>query len=125
MSEIIDWTREVQALKRQITNIEQAAGQGVVPSEAIADLRGAVDHCRTALWGAAMASTNPEYSSAAAILNARLTRVQEMCDRIVEEVVAGRVCVGTPGLSRFLVTLTATEQYVRAILEESASIRSG
>ncbi len=123
MTETFDWVREAQALKARLGSIEQAAGQGVIPPEALLELRSAVDHCRVALW-MATTSNNTEFGSTAAILGARLSRVQEMCDRIVEEVVAGRVGAETPGLGRFVATLGATEQYVRSLLEQSAATQS-
>ena len=124
MTETSDWKREAQAVKTQLGVIERAAVEGVIPPDAIAEVRGAVDHCRTTLWAAATASSSTESGRAAAILAARMARVQEMCDRIVEQVAAGRVWMGTAGLGRFVASLDATERCIRLLLEESASAQS-
>ena len=120
MAETTDWLREAKAVRAQLENIERAAVDGNVSPEAIAEVKSAVDHCRTALW-AATAAGDAESVRTAALLAARLARVQEMCDRIVDEVAAGRVWVGTPGLGRFVATLDLTERCVRALLEDSAA----
>lgn len=125
MTESIDWLRETQALKAQLANIERVAVEGEIPPEAIAEVRSAVDHCRTTLWAAATASSSTESARAAAILAARMARVQEMCNRIVEQVAAGHVWMGTAGLGRFVASLDATERCIRLLLEESASAQSG
>jgi hypothetical protein len=122
VTETVDWMRETQALKAQLGIIERAAVEGVIPPEAIVEVRSAVDHCRITLWAAANASSNT--GRTAAILAARMARVQEMCDRIVEQVAAGRVWMGTAGLGRFVATLDATERCVRSLLEESAAAQS-
>ena len=124
MTESMDWVRETQALKAQLANIERVAVDGAIPPEAIAEVRSAVDHCRTTLWAAASASSSTESERAAALLAARMTRVQEMCDRIVEQVAAGHVWMGTAGLGRFVASLDATERCMRLLLEESASAQS-
>ena len=121
MTGTTDWLREAKTVKAQLENIERAALDGIVPAEAIAEVKGAVDHCRTTLWSAVTASSDAESARTAALLAARLARVQEMCDRIVEEVAAGRVWVGTPGLGRFVATLDVTERCVRSLLEETAA----
>jgi len=122
--EVMDWITRAQALNSELAKIEEAAANGSIPSEAITKMRHGVDHCRTALWAAVVGSSQSECESKAAILASRLARVQEMCNRIVEEVAAGRIWLGTPGLGRFVATLEATEKYVRSLLEESDSAQS-
>ena len=117
----IDWSFETQTVKARLSSIEKAAVAGEISAEVIGEIRSAVDHCRTTLWGATAAITNATQGAAAVLLTARLLRVQEMCDRIVEEVRVGRVWMGTPGLAAFVTTLTATEQCVRTLLEQSAA----
>ena len=123
MTEAIDWNARARALTVELAEFESAAGQALIPAEAMAAMRRGVDHCRTALWAVSIQGSS-EYESMAAILAARLARVQEMCNRIVEEIAAGRVWVGTPGLGRFVATLEATERYVKTLLEASASAQS-
>jgi len=122
VTETTDWMREAQAAKTQLGVIERAAVEGVIPPEAMTDVKSAVDHCRTTLWAAATAlSSDADSARMAAILAARLARVEEMCNRIVEEVAAGHIWMGTAGLGRFVATLDATERCIRSLLEESAS----
>lgn len=121
MTEATDWLLEAKAVRAQLAKIERAAVDGGVPAEAIAEVKSAVDHCRTTLWSASIAAGDAESVRTAALLAARLARVQEMCDRIVDEVAAGRVWVGTPGLGRFVATLDVTERCVRALLDDSAA----
>ena len=125
MTETTDWMREVQAVKTHLGAIERAAVEGTIPTEAIAEIKSAVDHCRTTLWAAVTAAASDADSArTATILAARLARVEEMCNRIVEEVAAGHIWVGTAGLGRFVATLDVTERCVKALLEESASSQS-
>jgi hypothetical protein len=125
VTEPVDWSREAQAVEAQLGLIEQAAVEGVIPPEAMTAVKSAVDHCRTTLWAAATASSSDADSArTAAILAARLARVEEMCNRIVEEVAKGHIWVGTAGLGRFVATLDVTERCIKALLQESASARS-
>ncbi len=121
MTESCDWVLETKTLKAQLANIERAAVEGVIALEAIAEVRSAVDRCRTTLYAAATASCSTESERAAALLAARMARVQEMCGRIVEQVAAGQVWMGTAGLGRFVASLDATERCLRQLLEESGS----
>ncbi len=125
MTETVDWIREAQTLKSQLGAIERAAVEALIPPETIADLRGAVDHCRTALWDVVVASSDEGSGREAVILASRLSRIQEMCSRVVDGIAAGRVWAGTPGLGRFLATLDVTERCVKSLLEESAAPQSG
>jgi len=126
VTETIDWVRETQVIKTQLANFERAAVEGVIPPEAITEVKSAVDHCRTTRWAVVTASSSDADSArTAAILAARLARVEEMCNRIVEEVAAGHIWVGTSGLGRFVATLDVTERCVKALLAESASAQSG
>ena len=124
MTESCDWVQESKTLRGQLSNIERGAVEGVIPPEAIAEVRSAVDHCRTTLFAAATASCSTESQRAAAILAARMARVQEMCGRIVEQVASGEVWMGTAGLGRFVAALDATERTLRQLLEESAPPQS-
>ena len=123
MTESTDWNARAEALVQELARVEQAASEARIPYEPLGQMRRGVDHCRTALWAAATAPLGTEYEAAAAVLAARLVRVEEMCHRIVEEIAAGRVWVGTPGLAKFLVSLEATEKFVRPLIEEADSAR--
>ena len=125
MTETMDWVTKAQALKAELLNIEQAAGQGRIPLEAMEEMRRGVDHCRNTLWDVVIAAGNAEHARDAAILAARLVRIQEMCERIVEAIATGRVWTGTPGLGRFLASLEATERSVKALFEDSAASHGG
>lgn len=119
MTGTIDWNVRAEALKGELASVENAAAAGQVAAEAMSELKRAVDHCRTALWAATITSSDAQHASDAALLAARFVRVQEMCERIVEAVAAGRIWTGTPGLGRFLASLEATERTVRPLLDES------
>jgi hypothetical protein len=122
VTETTDWMREAQAIKAHLSSIERAAVEGKIPPEPMTTIKGAVDHCRTTLWAVVTAAASDADSArTATILAARLARVEEMCNRIVEEVAAGHIWVGTAGLGRFVATLDVTERCVRALLEESVS----
>lgn len=121
MTEAVEWGTRARALKDELASIEQGAERALIPPDAMEGMRRAVDHCRMALWAAAVTASDAANAGEAAILAARLVRVQEMCERIVEAIAAGRVWAGTPGLGRFLASLEATERSVKPLLEESAS----
>ncbi len=121
MTEPMEWVARAQALKKEMASIEQAATQGDVPLEVIADMRPGVDHCRNTFWDVVIASSKGDSGRDAAVLASRLSRIQEMCSRVVDEIVAGRVWSGTPGLARFVSALEETERRLKFLLEESGA----
>lgn len=123
MTEPMNWDTRAQALNAELASVEQAAVKALIPPEAIAQMRQGVDHCRNTLWDVLIASSKDESGRDAIILASRLSRIQEMCSRVVDEIVAGRMWSGTPGLALFVAALDETERRVRKLLEESTSSR--
>jgi ABC-type methionine transport system ATPase subunit len=114
-----DWATEVAQIKSSLAVIESAAASAVIPPALLAEVKSAVDHCRTTLWAVVLATTNDNYESTALILASRMQRVQEMCGRVQEDVTQGRMWKETPGLGRFVATLGETERSVRSLLDQS------
>ncbi len=116
-----DWSVRAQGLNADLRSIEEAAGHGQIPPDAIAEIRRAVDHCRNTLWDVVIATSKEGGGRDAVLLASRLSRIQEMCSRVVEEIAAGRVWSGTPGLARFVAALDETERRVNSLLHECAT----
>lgn len=118
----MDWSQEAWELRSRLSAIEGAANSAAIPAPILKELKSSVDHCRTALWAAALAAEENEgYQSTALILSARLQRIQEMCERIQDDIAHGRLWKETPGLGRFVATLGETERSVRSLIEQSAA----
>lgn len=118
----MDWSHEAWEMRSRLSAIETAANSASIPPTILKELKASVDHCRTALWAASLAVQDAEgYESTALILSARLQRIQEMCERIQDDVASGRLWKETPGLARFIAALGETERSVRALLEQSDS----
>lgn len=124
MMETVSWDVRARVLRQELASIERAAAAGHLSKEVISEMRPAVDRCRTSLWAAAIADTQSQSAAEAALLAARLVRVEEMCERIVEAIAKGNVWAGTPGLGRFLAALEATERTVKPLLDESVSAQT-
>ncbi len=118
----LDWVGRAETVKGELVAIERAATQSAIPPDVITQLRSAVDHCRTTLW--AVVTASGQEGREAAILAARLARIEEMCARVVDEIAAGRVWVGTPGLGRVVAALDETERRVKLLLKQSASVET-
>ncbi len=98
LQEGLDWTTEAQELTARLRAVETAATTASIPPQIMAELKSAVDHCRTALWATMVAPQSP-YESATAIIASRMTRVEEMCRRMIEDVTNGRIWRDTPGIA--------------------------
>ena len=117
----MDWSQEAWEMRSRLSAIESAANSASIPAPIVKELKAAVDHCRTALWAAALAAQDTEgYESTAIILSARMQRIQEMCARIQDDIAHGRVWKETPGLGRFVATLGETERCLRSLIDQSA-----
>lgn len=116
----MDWSHEAWEMRTRLSAIESAANSASIPPPIVKELKSAVDHCRTALWAASLAAQDGQgYESTALILSARLQRIQEMCERVKDDVAKGRIWRQTPGLGRFVDTLSETERLVRSLVEQA------
>jgi hypothetical protein len=109
-------------MRTRLSAIESAANSASIPAHIVKELKSAVDHCRTALWAASLAAQDTKgHEANALILASRLQRVQEMCQRVQDDISNGRVRKETPGLGRFVATLGETERCVRSLIDQSAA----
>jgi hypothetical protein len=118
----VDWSQEAWEMRSRLATIETAANSASIPAPVLKELKASVDHCRTALWAASLATQDAGgYQSTALILSARMQRLQEMCERLQDDVLNGHVWKETPGLARFVATLAETERQVRSISDQAAA----
>lgn len=115
----MDWSQEAWEMRTRLSAIEIAANSASIPAPILKELKASIDHCRTALWAASLAQQNEAGNqSTALILSARMQRIQEMCERLQEDVAKGVVWKETPGLSRCIAVLGRTERSIRSVLDQ-------
>lgn len=115
----IDWAAECERFKATVGSIDGAAAEAKIPPETLRQLKSVVDELRTNLWAALNATRGGPGENTSLILSMRLQRVQEMCDRVREDVAEGRVVQDIADLGRFVATLGEIERCVRSLLEQT------
>ena len=116
----VDWTAMVEAIKQRIADVENAANDGKLPPFVVSEVKSVVDHCRTTLWGVMVGTELDSREGYTAIVTARLQRIGEMCQRIQEDVAAGRIGSDTPGVATCYAFLVAAERALRALPKSAA-----
>lgn len=113
----------VETIKERIGEVETAAGEGRIPPDVATEVKSVVDHCRTTLWGVIAGASSDAQEAYTAIAAARLQRTGEMCQKIQEDVAAGRIGADTPGVSTCYAFLVSAEKALRALPKSAAAPR--
>ena len=123
MQTAVDWTAMVDTIKEQIAEVEAAANDGRIPPFVVSEIKSVVDHARTTLWGVIVGTEGDPHAGYTAIVTARLQRIGEMCQRIQEDVSAGRIGADTPGVSTCYAFLVGAEKALRALPKAAPAAR--
>ncbi len=113
MSDVL--IEHVRDLKEDLEKIERDL-QGVgLPSMLMDDFRRALDHLRNTLWAIATARDHNPAEVNRAVIQFRIQRTTEMCERIIGDIASQRIAVDTPNLIKLNSVLNEMHGSIRKL----------
>jgi len=94
-NQLVEHVREI---KEDLERIERELPEVGLPSLLLDDFRRALDHLRNTLWAISTASERKPGEINRAIVQFRIQRTTEMCERIIGDNASQRIAVDTPKL---------------------------
>lgn len=105
----------VRELKEDLERIERELPEVGLPSLLLDDFRRALDHLRNTLWAISTASEKRVGEVNRAIVQFRIQRTTEMCERIIGDISSQRIAVDTPNLIKLNSVLNEMHSSIRKL----------
>ena len=110
----------VRDLKEDLERIERELPEVGLPSLLLDDFRRALDHLRNTLWAISTAGDRNSAEVNRAIVQFRIQRTTEMCERIIGDITAQRIAVDTPNLIKLNSVLNEMHGSIRKLFSPGA-----
>ena len=112
-NQLVEHVREI---KEDLERIERELPEVGLPSLLLDDFRRALDHLRNTLWAISTASERKPGEINRAIVQFRIQRTTEMCERIIRRDIASqRIAVDTPNLIKLNSVLNEMHGSIRKL----------
>ena len=107
--------QHVRDIKEDLERIERELPETGLPALLLDDFRRALDHLRNTLWAISTARDKNANDVNRAIVQFRIQRTTEMCERIIGDIVSQRIAVDTPNLIKLNSVLNEMHGSIRKL----------
>jgi hypothetical protein len=117
-NQLVEHVREI---KEDLERIERELPEVGLPSLLLDDFRRALDHLRNTLWAISTASEKKPGEVNRAIVQFRIQRTTEMCERIIGDISSQRIAVDTPNLIKLNSVLNEMHGSIRKLFSPESA----
>ncbi|HMK28801.1 MAG TPA: hypothetical protein VK473_03885 [Terriglobales bacterium] len=109
------WVERVQELQRELEQVEKEVPTAGIPNVILDDFRRALDHLRNTIWAVTTVREKNAEQVTLAVVNSRIQRTAEMCERIMADIEASRIAMDSPNVVKLYTVLNLMHGRVRQL----------
>jgi hypothetical protein len=109
------WVEHMQALQKELERVEKEVPTAGIPNVILDDFRRALDHLRNTIWAVTTVRQKNAEQVSLAIVNSRIQRTAEMCERIIGDIDASRIAMDSPNVVKLYTVLNLMHGRVRQL----------
>jgi len=111
----IAWAEHVQTLQKELERVEKEVPTAGLPNIILDDFRRALDHLRNTIWAVTTVREKNAEEVSRAVVNFRIQRTTEMCERIIADIDASRIAMDSPNVVKLYTVLNLMHGRVRQL----------